>query len=107
MDEKDYFLTFWGYTLGTEEAEEAWRQKCEMMMRQNVQTHLISTDYQPYRSMVTGEVIQGRAQHREHMKKHGLVEIGNETKYLKPKEKTPDPRLKETLARVVYEKLRY
>lgn len=39
-------------------------------------------DIQPYQSMVTGELIGSRSQHREHLKRHNLVEIGNETKYL-------------------------
>lgn len=68
---------------------------------------MIMSDIKPYRSMVTGEMIEGRAQHREHLKKHGLIEVGNETKYLTPKERNPDPRIRETVARIVYEKLRY
>lgn len=41
-------------------------------------------DIQPYQSMATGETIMGRRQHREHLKAHGLVEVGNETDKLKP-----------------------
>lgn len=39
-------------------------------------------DISPYRSTQTGETISGRAQHREHLKRHGLIEVGNETKYI-------------------------
>ena len=39
-------------------------------------------DIQPYKSMVTGEMITSRSQHREHLKAHGLREIGNEVKYI-------------------------
>lgn len=35
-------------------------------------------DIQPYQSMVTGEMIQGRRQHREHLRQHGVIEVGNE-----------------------------
>ena len=35
-------------------------------------------DIQPYKSMVTGEMIQGRRQHREHLRQHGCIEVGNE-----------------------------
>lgn len=35
-------------------------------------------DIQPYKSMVTGERIRGRAHHREHLKQHGLHEVGNQ-----------------------------
>jgi hypothetical protein len=37
-------------------------------------------DIQPYRSMATGEMIGSRSHHRAHLKQHGLIEIGNETK---------------------------
>lgn len=35
-------------------------------------------DVDPYRSIVTREMVGGRAQHREHLKRHDLVEIGTE-----------------------------
>lgn len=35
-------------------------------------------DIQPYKSMVTGEMIMGRRQHREHLRQHGVIEVGNE-----------------------------
>ena len=39
---------------------------------------MIVGDIAPYRSMRTGERIAGRAQHRAHLKRWGLEEIGNE-----------------------------
>lgn len=39
---------------------------------------IVMSDLEPYRSMRTGEVIRGRAQHREHLRRHGLIEVGNE-----------------------------
>ena len=39
---------------------------------------MIIGDISPYRSMATGEVIQGRRQHREHLREHRLIEVGNE-----------------------------
>jgi len=44
-------------------------------------------DIQPYKSMVTGEMIMGRRQHREHLRQHGCIEVGNEK--LTPKAPTP------------------
>lgn len=35
-------------------------------------------DIDPYQSMITGEIIQGRRQHREHLRQHGCIEVGNE-----------------------------
>lgn len=64
----------------------------------------IMADYQPYQSMVTGEMIEGRKAHREHLKKHNVVVA--EQNSARPQ--TPDGgRLKEQIARQVYERLRY
>ena len=48
-------------------------------------------DIKPYKS-VTGEVIGGRKQHRDFLRAHGLVEVGNETPSAAPKPKMPDVR---------------
>lgn len=47
--------------------------------------HHIIEDIKPYQSMITGEWITSRSQHREHLRLHGCQEIGNETKYLQPR----------------------
>lgn len=43
-----------------------------------VDTSYIIGDIAPYKSMTTGEMIGGRRQHREHLRQHGLIEVGNE-----------------------------
>jgi putative FmdB family regulatory protein len=58
-------------------------------------------DIDPYRSMVTGEMVSSRTRHREILREHNLVEVGNETHYLKSKPITTPPGLKETLIRQV------
>lgn len=35
-------------------------------------------DSQPYVSPLDGSVIGGRRQHRDHMRAHGVIEVGNE-----------------------------
>lgn len=35
-------------------------------------------DIKPYKSMMTGEWITSRSQHRAHLKQHGVIEVGNE-----------------------------
>lgn len=66
-------------------------------------------DYEAYKSMKTGEMVDGRAAHREHLKRHSLVEIGDS--YDKglppPKPIQSPPGLKRAIAEVVYQKLRY
>lgn len=39
---------------------------------------LIMPDIEPYQSMVDGSLITSRSRHREHLKQHGCVELGNE-----------------------------
>lgn len=38
----------------------------------------VMPDIKPYQSMITGEIITSRSKHREHLREHGCVEIGNE-----------------------------
>lgn len=61
--------------------------------------HHILPDIKPYKSMITGEMITSRSKHREHLRAHGCIEVGNETKYLQPKPLQSPPGLKETLIR--------
>ena len=60
---------------------------CRKPMFQVMFAPQITTDIQPYRSMITGERIAGRSQHREHLRRHGCIEIGNEM----PKSKAAKP----------------
>ena len=41
--------------------------------------HQIMLDIQPYKSMVDGSMITSRSKHREHLRQHNCIEIGNET----------------------------
>ena len=60
---------------------------------------MVMKDIAPYRSMADGSLITSRSRHREHLKRHNCIEIGNETKYLQPKPLTSPPGLKEALLR--------
>lgn len=67
----------------------------------------VMKDIQPYRSMIDGREITSRSTHREHLRAHGCIEVGNETKYLKPRGPLQSPPgLKDTLIRVADQKLR-
>lgn len=46
----------------------------------------IAPDIQPYQSMIDGSWITSRSKHAEHLKQHGCIEIGNETKHLPKKQ---------------------
>lgn len=39
---------------------------------------MLIRDIQPYRSIVDGSVVSGRRQHKDHLRAHGCVEVGNE-----------------------------
>lgn len=65
-------------------------------------------DIQPYKSMVTGEMITSRSHHREHLKRHNCYEIGNEVDaHLKSaKRREPDrEQRKRQIAEVVNSRL--
>lgn len=70
--------------------------------------HHIMPDIKPYRSMIDGRIIGSRSTHREHLRMHGCVEVGNETKHLMAKVKPiePTPGLKQTIAEITNAKLR-
>jgi hypothetical protein len=57
-------------------------------------------DLQPYRSMIDGSVIDGRKRHRDHLKAHGCVEIGNDTSHMQRKP-IPLPSRRESLHRML------
>lgn len=59
----------------------------------------IMGDIQPYRSMITGEMIESRSVHRDHLKAHGKIEIGNEKP---PEVRRPEPTgIKEDIAQAI------
>ncbi len=58
-------------------------------------------DIEPYRSVVTGERIRGRAHHRNHLREHGLIERGNEP--VRERKFKPMPPLAEDIKRAIQE----
>lgn len=60
---------------------------CGVEMRRKICRPYVITDIQPYQSMVDGSMIGSRSKHREHLKAHGMIEVGNEQPVQpKPKE---------------------
>lgn len=101
--EKAQFLEMW--KLSGEEGEKVWQEKLKMMNRQHIDgLPYVREDVKPYKSMITGEFIEGKKAHREHLKRHNCVEAADMP--LKNPER-PKDNLKEQIARQVYEKLRY
>ena len=69
-------------------------EACE---EQAPEVHHIMGDIKEYQSMADGSMITSRSQHREHLKRHGLQEVGNETKYLQPRADLRKTGVKEAL----------
>ena len=105
--DKESYLFFWGFKLGTPEAEEAWKQKQEMTAKE---APMVMSDIEGYVSQVDGTWIKSRSHHREHLKQHRMIELGNDVpKQPKPVEidkKTQEAR-KRKIAELAYAKLNY
>lgn len=48
-----------------------------------VPTPQVMKDIEPYQSMITGERITSRSHHREHLRDHECVEVGNDKPVIK------------------------
>ncbi len=76
---------------------------CGLKMSRAITAPHVIPDIQPYRSMATGQYIEGRRQHRDHLKQHGLIEVGNETP--KPRPPVELGGIKQDLAEAVHKVL--
>ena len=58
-------------------------------------------DIHPYQSQIDGSIITSRSKHRQHLREHGCVEVGNDSSVMKPQRKPLEspPGLKEHLIR--------
>lgn len=77
----------------------------EWYQRQDVDAPMVMGDIKPYKSMVDGSMIESRSSHREHLRKHQLVEIGNEIKHhMAKQERRPDPTIRRDLVEAMRRK---
>ena len=72
---------------------------CGIRMQRVICAPMVTVDIPTYQSMATGEMIRGRAQHREHLRRHSLIEIGNEK--LSPKKYEGDHNVKPELMEAI------
>jgi len=104
---KEHYLDFWGFTLGTPEAEEAWKQKEEMTAKD---APMVMSDIEGYVSQIDGSWISSRSHHRSHLKQHRMIELGNEVlvqhKPVELSRKDQETR-KRKIAELAYAKLNY
>ncbi len=64
----------------------------------------VMRDIDPYKSMVTGEMITSRSRHRDHLKRHNVIEVGNDTSHMKAKPTQSAPERKRVLASLLADK---
>jgi hypothetical protein len=105
--DKDHYLEFWGFTLGSPEAEQAWKEKEEMTRRD---APMVISDIEGYISQVDGSWIKSRSHHRSHLKQHRMIELGNDVPMQhKPAEisKKSQEARKRQIAELAYAKLNY
>jgi hypothetical protein len=59
-------------------ADEFYARKYSDVTASDLAAPMVIGDIKPYRSTIDGSEISGRRQHRDHLKAHGCVELGNE-----------------------------
>jgi hypothetical protein len=104
---KEEWLKDWN--IPTDECEAAWNAKLALDAKiaaqsgQVIPNYGIIPDIKPYISQIDGSVIESRTKHKNHLKQHGCIEVGNE----KQKErKREEPKgLKDVIGREVYRHL--
>jgi len=105
--DKENYLEFWGFTLGTPEAEQAWKEKQEMTFRE---APVVISDILGHISMADGTWVDSRSKHRENLKRNGCVELGNDVpmqrKEAQISTKSQEAR-KRQIAELAYAKLNY
>ena len=78
---------------------------CGKKMRLMISTPNFNVDYTNYKSMQTGEQITSKKQHRDHLREHNLIEIGNEKPSTKKRDFLMDKSKKEGLKRELHQRL--
>ena len=106
MDDREKYLAYWHIPFEGPQADEAWRQKVEMKPREAPR---VMSDIGGYISQVNGQYIDSRSKHRDHLKRHGMIEVGNDVptkqKSLEISRQSQEER-KRTIAEVTNAKLR-
>lgn len=106
QSDKDFYIEWWTPTLGAEAAAKSWEEKQNGAKRYAPR---VMSDIGGYISQVDGSWIDSRSKHRNHLKQHNMIEVGNDVPM---QQKTAElstkanRERKELIGRQVYEKLR-
>ena len=65
---------------------------------------LVMPDVKPFKSMMSGKIINSRSQHRDELRQYDCMEVGNETAYMVKNRvrQEPAPGIREALMRAAY-----
>lgn len=105
--EREWYLDYW--SIPEDKAEEAWKAKLALdaKVTENdgkiIPNYGIIPDIQPYKSQIDGSMIDSRTKHRNHLKQHGCIEVGNEKQ--QPKKPEPPKGLRDAIGKAVYQHL--
>jgi len=104
MTDKETFINHWQPSIGAEAAEQAWLDKQTMQKRQSA---MVMGDIQPYISQIDGSVINSRSVHRNHLREHKCIEVGNEQQKQTAQIPRHDPALKQRIIEATNKRLGY
>jgi hypothetical protein len=74
-DDREKYLAYWNLPFEGEESDKAWAEKQSMTVREAPR---VMSDIGGYVSQIDGSWIESRSKHRNHLKQHGMVELGND-----------------------------
>ena len=64
--------------LPVEEYDRVMASRRDAKARSALPSPMMMRDIEPYESVITGEMITSRSAHRDHLRQHGGIEMGNE-----------------------------
>lgn len=106
MDDREKYLAYWHLPFEGPEADKAWQEKVNMQPREAPR---VMSDIGGYISQIDGSYIDSRSKHRNHLKQHGMIELGNDVpkqqKSVEIDRKSQEQR-KRTIAEVANARLR-
>ena len=107
LSEKEKYLMYWNYELGSPEAEQAWKEKEAMTVQKAPD---VIPDIQGHISMADGSWVSSRSKHRENLKRNNCIEIGHDVPMQQKKHefsRKENEDRKRQIAEVAYSKLNY
>ena len=107
LSDKEKYLMYWNYELGSAEAEQAWKDKETMTPRKAPD---VIPDIVGHISMADGTWVSSRSKHRENLKRNNCIEIGNDVPMQQKKHefsRKENEDRKRQIAEVAYSKLTY